>query len=175
MPYGSMLSFSDPFIVDGMRTHMETCWLPRLDSGSIEIFIRAMETAASSGCAIVIHDFKAAASRVPPEATAFGLRRDHVLVEILASFSGDAGPCEVRRHLQWARATRRAFDAMALPGGYPNLLASKDTDRAAQSYGPNAPRLMAAKRRYDPDNVFASAIPLPADAPDASSPEGRRL
>src|SRR5260370_39318172 len=66
---------------------METCWVPMLDSQSIDIFIRAMATAASPGCAILTHEFRGAASRVPAAATAFGLRRDHVLVEILASFT----------------------------------------------------------------------------------------
>ena len=42
--------------------------------------------AVSPGCAIVTHEFRGAASRVLVEATAFGLRRDHVLVEILATF-----------------------------------------------------------------------------------------
>jgi hypothetical protein len=36
-----------------------------------------------------------------------------------------------------------------------------DADRATKSYGRNAARLVAAKRQYDPDNVFTSAIPLP--------------
>ena len=45
-----------------------------------------MERAVSPGCAIFTHEFKGAASRVPEAATAFGLRRDHVLVEILATF-----------------------------------------------------------------------------------------
>jgi hypothetical protein len=66
-------------------------------------------------------------------------------------------------HRRWARATREAF-ATALPGGYPNFLSSQDTDRAANSYGGNARRLMEAKRRYDPDNFFSSAIPLPGRA-----------
>jgi hypothetical protein len=50
---------------------------------------------------------------------------------------------------------------MALPGGYPNLLPKGDADRASSSYGSNAERLIQAKRHYDPDNLFRSAIPLP--------------
>jgi hypothetical protein len=95
------------------------------------------------------------------ETTAFGLRRDHVLIEIIASCSDRPDRLEERRHQQWARDTRRAFDPIALPGGYPNLLGLDDADRAAQSFGPNAERLAKVKRLYDPDNVFCSAIPLP--------------
>jgi len=50
---------------------------------------------------------------------------------------------------------------MALPGGYPNMLARSDAERATKSFGRNAERLIKAKRHYDPDNVFRSAIPLP--------------
>jgi hypothetical protein len=58
------------------------------------------------------------------------------------------------------QTTRRAFDAIALPGGYPTFLANGEVERVAKSYGGNAERLIKAKRHYDPDNVF-SAIPLP--------------
>jgi len=34
------------------------------------------------------------------------------------------------------------------------------TTRVVKSYGRNAKRLIEAKRHYDPDNVFFSAIPL---------------
>jgi len=159
--YGASLTAFDAFIVNGRRTFMETCWLPALDSRSIGVFIEAMATAVSPGCAIITHEFRGAASRVPVEATAFGLRRDHVLVEILAALDDRSDQLEERRHQQWARATLQAFNAMALPGGYPNLLARGDTDRAENSYGGNVDRLVKAKRHYDPDNVFWSAIPLP--------------
>jgi hypothetical protein len=86
---------------------------------------------------------------------------DHVLVEILATFADRSDKLEEQRHRQWARATLQAFNAMALPGGYPNLLAGGDADRVAKSFGRNAERLIKTKRHYDPDNVFRSAIPLP--------------
>jgi len=162
-PYGRSLTVFDPYLVNGQREIMETCWLSVLDGRSIDVFIRAMEMAVSSGCAIFTHEFKGAASRVPEETTAFGLRRDHLLVEILAGFVDRSDKLEERQHQGWVRATRESFEAMALPGAYPNLLATGD-DRVMQSYGRNAKRLIEAKRRYDPDNVFFSAIPLPRDS-----------
>ena len=162
MSYGAALALVDPFIVNGRRTFMETCWLPALDDAAIDIFIQAMKSAVSPGCCMFTHEFRGAAARVAPGATAFGLRRDHVLIEIIAACIGPADAGEEQRHRQWARSTLRAFDALALPGGYPNLLGADDADRAAKSYGDNAGRLLAAKKQYDPDNVFRSAIPLPA-------------
>jgi FAD/FMN-containing dehydrogenase len=163
MPYGASLTVFDKFLVFGQRYLIETCWLPALDSRGVDAFIGAMETTVSPGCAVFTHEFKGAAARVAEEATAFGLRRDHVLIEIIAWFLDGPDNTEEERHRQWARATREAFDAIALPGGYPNLLAGdEDPDRVARSYGRDAERLTKAKRRYDPDNVFRSAIPLPA-------------
>jgi FAD/FMN-containing dehydrogenase len=162
MPYGHHLTIFDPYIINGQRVFMETCWLPTLDRGASDAIIAAMATAVSPGCAIFTHEFRGAAVRVPADATAFGLRRDHVLIEILAAFAdrGDQEE-EEQRHKQWADATRQAFGATALPGGYPNLLAGDDPARAAKSFGRNAQRLIAAKRNYDPENLFRSAISLP--------------
>ena len=162
MPYGRSLTVFDPYLVNGQREIMDTCWLSALDSRSIDVFIRAMEMAVSPGCAIFTHEFKGAASRVPEEATAFGPRRNHILVEILAGFVDRSDKLEERQHRGWVRATRASFEALALPGAYPNLLARGD-DRVVKSYGRNAKRLIEAKRHYDPDNVFFSAIPLPFD------------
>jgi FAD/FMN-containing dehydrogenase len=159
--YRTSLSVFDPHIVNGQRTFMETCSLPALDGTGVELLVEAMAKAVSAGCAIFSHEFKGAASRVPVEATAFGLRRDHVLIEILASCPDRPDRLEERRHQQWVRDTRRAFDTIALPGGYPNLLGIGDTDRAEEGFGPNVERLARVKQLYDPDDVFCSAIPLP--------------
>jgi FAD/FMN-containing dehydrogenase len=159
--YQTALSAFDAYLVDGQRTFMETSWLPAVDSDSTDAFIGAMAAAVSPGSAIFTHEFKCAATKVTAESTAFGLRREHVLVEILAAFADPAGEAAEERHRQWARAARQALAGKALPGGYPNLLVADHAERVANSYGPNAQRLMATKRHYDPGNVFCSAIPLP--------------
>jgi FAD/FMN-containing dehydrogenase len=139
---------------------METCLLPVLDEAGIDMLSKVMGNAPSAGCSMITHEFKGAASRVPLETTAFGLRRDHVSIEILASFD-DGSRTEERRHRQWVREAREAFTNIALPGGYANMLGEGEVARAAASFGQNADRLLRAKRLYDPDNVFRSAIPLP--------------
>jgi len=168
MPYAAALSIFDPYLVYGQRELMETCWLPVLDGRSNGGLIQAAETSVSPGCAVFTHEFKGAASRVSVDATAFSLRRDHVLVEILATFANGSDGLAEQRHRHWARATRESFNATALPGGYPNLLAGDDLDRVAKSYGGNADRLVKAKQRYDPDKVFRS-IPLPVTAARAGA------
>src|SRR5262249_22743911 len=134
MRYGASLATFDAYIVNGQRTLIETCWLPAVDSRSIDVFIEAMETAVSPGCAIFTHEFKGAASGVAKRPTAFGLGRTHLLVEFLATFVDGSEKIEEKSHQRWARATLAAFNAMALPGGYPNMLAGSDTERATKSF-----------------------------------------
>ena len=105
------------------------------------------------------HDAPLMAFRVAPDATAFGLRREHVMAEIIAAWK--PGQNDGAAHRAWARDLWQDIAPFALPGGYANLLGPDDRAQAADAYGGNAARLLAAKRRYDPDGAFASAIPLP--------------
>jgi hypothetical protein len=103
-------------IVDGLRVHIETCSLDALDSNGIDTLVTAMANAVSPGCAILTHEFKGAACRVAADATAFGLRRAHILIEVLTMFpEPDDNPSRngmshgpVRR----AKRSRRRFRAV---------------------------------------------------------------
>jgi hypothetical protein len=125
----------------------------------IAALIEAGQSQSSVLSGVFIHHFHGAAARVAVEKTAFGIRRPHFVVEILAAWEPDD---DKTPHWAWADGVSTNLAAHALPGGYANLLGPSDHDQIAHAYGPNAGRLHAAKCRYDPDRVF-SAIPLPPD------------
>jgi FAD/FMN-containing dehydrogenase len=109
--------------------------------------------------------FHGAAARVPSEATAFALRRDHVLVEILAAWEpADDPAADGSQHVDWARRTDAELAPLALPGGYSNLLAPDAHERTRLAYGRNATRLLQLERRYDPDGIFSQAVGIASHA-----------
>lgn len=144
---------------DGRHWEMRTRWLPKLAPGAAAAIAAAVFRKTSPHSAVVVHHFRGAAARVPPGDTAFGLRREHFMVEIIAAWEPGRG--DGSDHRRWARDLWQDLAPFALPGGYANLLGPEDREQAADAYGGNAARLLAAKRRFDPDGVFASAIPLP--------------
>jgi FAD/FMN-containing dehydrogenase len=146
----------DAQIVNGRHYALETRWLPELSTGAAAAVIAAGDAVTSPFSAVVMHHFQGAATRVAADATAFGQRRRHILVEIVAGWQ----PGDGTRHRAWARGLSAALAPHALPGGYANLLAPDATDQIGSAYGSNAARLREVKRRYDPDGLF-SAIPLP--------------
>jgi FAD/FMN-containing dehydrogenase len=105
------------------------------------------------------HHFHGAATRIPAEATVFGLRQEHFMLEIVAGW--DPHQSDGAVHRQWAQNLWESLGPFALPGGYANQLGPNNREQAKDAYGGNGVRLRALKRRFDPDGVFASAIPLP--------------
>ena len=159
--YADMLARFDAWVAaaEGCHWELRTRSLPALTAGAADAIIAAMARRASPHCAIFWHHFHGAATRVAPAGAAFGLRREHFMVEIIAGWKpdGDDGAA----HRRWAQDLWQSLAPFALPGGYANLLGPNDREQAAEAYGGNGDRLRVLKRRFDPDGVFASAIPLP--------------
>ncbi len=143
----------------GRHYALQTRWLPALTADVIAAIIAAGGARTSPFSSIVLHHFHGAPTRVAANATAFGLRQEHFLLEVIAAWEPDAR-ADGGTHREWARRLSQAIAPASLPGGYPNLLAAGDHDQIAAAYGGNVERLRATKRRYDPDGVF-TATPLP--------------
>ena len=156
MPYAGVLGMFDASVVNGRHYALATRWLPALTDDTAAMLTAAAAGATSPLSAIAVHHFHGAAARVPAGDTAFALRRDHLLVEILAAWEPSTDD-DGAAHRAWAQDLSGQLAPSALPGGYPNLLGPGDADRTLLAYGPNAPRLRDLKRRYDPDGVFSTA------------------
>jgi FAD/FMN-containing dehydrogenase len=159
--YPDLLAQFDGWVeaADGCHWEIRTRSLPVLTAGAADAIIAGKARAASPYCAVFWHHFHGTATRMTPDSAAFGLRREHLMVEIVAGWNpdGDDGAA----HRRWAHDLWQSLAPFALPGGYANLLGPDNHQQAAEAYGGNAARLRALKRRFDPDGVFASAIPLP--------------
>jgi hypothetical protein len=162
--YADMLGSFDAHTVVGRCYALRTRSVSRFTPEVIATLIEAGQSQSSPLSGVFVHHFHGAATRTEVEATAFGIRRPHFVIEVMAAWNPDDNAAP---HCAWADAVSTRLAAHALPGGYANLLGPDDHDQIAHAYGPNADRLLLAKKRYDPDRVF-SAIALPP-APGTSS------
>jgi FAD/FMN-containing dehydrogenase len=161
MTYPEILAPIDAKVAEAASCHWEirTRSLPTLNPAAIDAIVSAVARKTSPHSAVAFHHFHGAATRIPAAAIAFGSRQEHFMVEIIAAWEPDEGNGAAER--QWAQDLWKSLAPFALPGGYANLLGLDDREQAAAAYGDNAAWLRALKRRFDPDGVFASAIPLP--------------
>jgi FAD/FMN-containing dehydrogenase len=144
----------------GRHYAAQTRSLARLTPEAISTLVASGQRRSSPFSGIIIHDFRGAATRIPLAATAFGLRSEHYLIEIIAAWEHTAED-DGENHREWARTLSENLAPHALPGGYPNMLGPNDHQQTAHAYGANAARLQQLKRRFDPDSVFSSTISLP--------------
>jgi hypothetical protein len=161
MTYTEMLAPFDAWLAeaDGCHWEIRTRSLPALTPSAIDAIITAVARKTSPYTMVNWHHFHGAATRIPAEAIAFGLRQEHFMVEIIAGWEPDGS--NGAAHRQWAQDLWESLAPFALPGGYANFLAPHDREQVRNAYGGNGARLRSSKRRFDPDGVFASAIPLP--------------
>ncbi len=160
MSYSAMIAGNDTLMQDGLAYSIRSRNLDGLTRAAIASLITAGANRTSPASMISIHHFHGAATRVPITDAAFGLRRDHLMVEIIAAWQPSD---DDTAHRAWADDLDTALAPDALPGGYPNLFGPDATGQAARAYGPNTSRLLAAKTHFDPDGVFtATALPGPA-------------
>jgi FAD/FMN-containing dehydrogenase len=141
----------------GRNYNLPTQSVHRLNEDNISALIEGARSFTSPFSALVIHDFHGRPTEVEPDATAFHLRLPHFVIEIIAAWDGSSKDAEAV-HFAWSQTVSDRLGAIAIPGGYPNLLSPGEAGRARLFYGQSCARLQAIKMRVDPHDLFRSAV-----------------
>jgi FAD/FMN-containing dehydrogenase len=147
-------------VVNGRHNEVQTRWVQHLSADTIALLIEGYGSRTSRFSSVVLHHFHGAGTRIPADATPFGMRQAHFTALIYSTWEASSDAYSAA-HRRWARDLSSRLAPVALPGGYANLLGPDAQDQIDAAYGGNGRRLNEVKAKYDPDNVFSSAIPLP--------------
>jgi hypothetical protein len=136
----------------GRGYYWRSCALPPLTDGMIDVLIRQAEKITSRFSTMPLFTLGGAVARVREDATAFPNRKAQHNLNIVGAWQIDDPDPE--RHIAWVRQTWEAMQPFST-GAYVNFMSDEPADRLRAVYGlEKYERLVALKRRYDPENVF---------------------
>eukprot|EP00593_Proboscia_inermis_P000982 CAMPEP_0171297538 /NCGR_PEP_ID=MMETSP0816-20121228/6271_1 /TAXON_ID=420281 /ORGANISM="Proboscia inermis, Strain CCAP1064/1" /LENGTH=159 /DNA_ID=CAMNT_0011771865 /DNA_START=84 /DNA_END=563 /DNA_ORIENTATION=- len=118
---------------------------------------------ANMGTAIIFQQLGGELSKMTSNQlpTADIFREAKMWVIVIIEFpTGKADPDLRQRCIDWVRETHSIIEPFAIGGK--NQKPDHTSETYGNIYGPNTPRLIELKRKYDPDNVFRfnRSIPL---------------
>ncbi|MFI5916438.1 FAD-binding oxidoreductase [Dactylosporangium sp. NPDC051541] len=134
------------------------CTPDAIDDAGLATLVRAVEQWPGSGnpdgAGAALFAWGGAINRVPVADTAFPHRAARFLLSLDTSWAAADPEAVVRANLEWLHALYAAAGEFAPDGAYVNFTDPDLEDWRRAYYGPNAERLAAVKRRYDPDRFF---------------------
>jgi FAD/FMN-containing dehydrogenase len=144
----TMLDFTAPA---GTHYYFKCPFLRELTDDAIRVILDHTEQMPSEQTQVVLEHMHGAASRVPVEQTAFGLRRVHYSINIMPGWTD---PSMAEKCITWAQAFASALNAFGASDAYVNYLGEEGSSAVKASYGANYERLAALKQKHDPGNFF---------------------
>jgi FAD/FMN-containing dehydrogenase len=135
----------------GLRNYWSGRFLRELPDDAVERVVGTFDDPGVEG-GVLLEPLFGAATRVPPDATAFAGREARYNATFVGMWTD---PADDERNVGSARAFSAGLAPWALGGGYLNYASEPADDSLETEYGAlRFQRLRAAKRRFDPTNVF---------------------
>jgi FAD/FMN-containing dehydrogenase len=151
VPYLQVQSAGDAIFPRGQRYFWKAQFMRELTDGAIDTLLESYASAPSERCLAVLQQVGGAIARVPVPETSYAARDALYDCFPLAIWED---PAQDDAHSRWARDMWAALRPFSTGGVYVNNLGDEGQERVRAAYGPNYDRLVALKRKYDPDNVF---------------------
>jgi FAD/FMN-containing dehydrogenase len=151
--YVNHQSALDSTVLHGWNYYWKSTYLPELRDDLIAVIAEHAFACTSPRSYAVMFHLGGAISRVPEAATAFGNRQASHAITLDGVWR--SGEDYADRDIAWTRRFFAALDSYR-EGVYVNFLGADEApDRIRDAYGTGVyDRLVDAKTKYDPDNVF---------------------
>jgi FAD/FMN-containing dehydrogenase len=149
--YTAVQAITDASWLPGFGNYWKSDYLAEITDGAIEVLTKHLATITSP-----MSDFKfaylgGAAARMPDE-SALSHRTLPLLLNINTRWKLGDPP---EPHIEWTRSLFEGMRPFSAGAVYVNFLMDEGKDRVRAAYGPDKyDRLVALKRRYDPENFF---------------------
>ena len=150
-PYVAWQKAFDPLLTPGARNYWKSHNFTELADGALDSIIEFAGKLPSPQCEIFIGLIAGASNRIAPDAMAYGHRDARFVLNVHGRWDEAK---DDQKGIGWARDFFKASAPYASAGAYVNFMTAEEGDRVAAAYGANYDRLVQAKKRYDPDNIF---------------------
>jgi hypothetical protein len=153
MPYTAFQSMLDGDGSVKLRGYYRFSFIDELTDGCVDTIVTAAGNAASTQSLALLHPLGGEYGRVGAMDTALGHRDAEWGIQVLAQW---LEPERDTVNRAWVRAFSDALTPWARPASFPNFIAeANDPEGVRSAYGAERyARLVEAKDRWDPDNVF---------------------
>ena len=152
MPYAALQSMMDGGHPEQLRDYYRAAFLDDLPDAAIDAIVAGSARAPSTLSAVLLQPLGGAFGRVGEMDTALGHRDAAWSIQVLAQW---LEPERDTANRTWVRALTDALAPWSRAAGFPNFIAEGGDAAITVAYGAERlARLVDAKDRWDPENVF---------------------
>lgn len=151
LPQPVLQSMFDALYVPGYQWYWRADFVKELSDEAIQQHLKYGPEMPTMHSTMHLYPINGAASRVGNTDTAWSYR-DSVWAEVIVGVDPD--PANKEKITEWTKSYWEALHPYSAGGAYVNFLMDEGEDRVKATYKENYERLVAAKNKYDPDNLF---------------------
>ena len=152
MPFPAIQTMFDPLLPKGLQWYWKGAYVRELPDQAIDVHLEHAMKAPSELSLMHLYPIDGAVHRLGKDETPWSCR-DGTWSMVIAAIDPD--PAKAAQLKRWGKAYWEAVNPFTMGGGYVNFMMGDEGDaRIKATYGGNFERLVAVKRKYDPNNVF---------------------
>jgi len=162
MPYPQINTLFDDLLPGGLRHYWKSVFVGEVAADALDATLEHGRATPTIESGIFLYPVDGAAHDVTPSDTAWPHRDARYLIGFHGSWKDPSADDALRA---WVDRAHGVWTPWAQPGAYVNFVSDDGASAVAEEYGVHAARLVSAKRRYDPHNLFCLNANIEPDAP----------